>query len=199
MAETNANEVLNGENKAEENKTPDEKLTAPPVVEFTDTGGDGTPGEQPGQKEAETPPTEQTQAKTGQEKNKTVPPLNIPAPDVADGGDVVISSKDINGVFEEKRAAAKEAEKQAAEMDAEKNAPDKKIKADSPKRTSPKKHRRREKPIKRQRHRKRKNPRKRRKRIKRRQASEAAALAAQAVNPGRPRQKSKRRRRKRRR
>ena len=139
MAETNEKKVLDGENKAEENKTPTKDQTAPPVVEFTDTGGGGTPGEKPGQKEAETPPTEQTQDVTGQEKNKTVPPLNVPAPDVADGGDVVISSKDINGVFEEKRAAAKDAERQAAEMDAGKDAPDKKNQGRQPKTKTPEK------------------------------------------------------------
>jgi len=92
MAELNENKVLDGENKVEEPKTPDENKNAPVAFEFTDTGGD-----QPGQTE---PPATDTPE----------------APQVADG-DVVVPSNVIDGLFDEKRAAAKEAEKQAAAMD----------------------------------------------------------------------------------
>jgi len=76
MAEVN-------ENKVEENKIPDENLTAPVAAEITDTGGNSTPE----------------------------------APGVADGGDVVVPSNVIDGIFAEKRAIAMEAEKKAVEMD----------------------------------------------------------------------------------
>ena len=102
MAEANENKVLDGENKVEEPKTPDETKTAPVAFEFTDTGGN-----QPGQ---ENPPATETPE----------------APQIADG-DVVVPSNVIDGLFDEKRAAAKEAEKQAAEMDkGEKDPPEKK-------------------------------------------------------------------------
>ena len=81
MAETDEKKVLDGAESSEENKTPDEKQTAPPVIEVTDKGGGGTPGEQPGQKEAETPQTEAQ----GQEQGDKSPPLGAeapPAPDV---------------------------------------------------------------------------------------------------------------------
>ena len=94
MAEANEVKVLDGENKIEETKTPDENLTAPVAVDIADTGG-----EQPGQD------------KTSE------------APQVVDGGDVVVPSNVIDGIFEEKRVAAKEAEKIAAEMDKGENAP----------------------------------------------------------------------------
>jgi len=77
-----------------ENKTPDENQTAPAVVEITDTGG-----EQPGQENAPE------------------------APKVVDGGDIVVPSNIIDGLFEEKRAAAKEAEKIAAEIGKGENVP----------------------------------------------------------------------------
>ena len=115
MAEKNENEVLNGAETSQEEKTPDENLSAP--------------GDMPGQ--TETPQTEQPQSETpGQEADKT--PEN-PSPGIADtppevaGGDVVIPSNVIDGLFEDKRAAAKEAERKAAEMDTgEKDAPAKK-------------------------------------------------------------------------
>jgi len=72
MAETDENKVFDGAESSEENKTPDEKLTAPVVVEFTDTGGDGAPGEQPGQNEAEQPQQPQTDAPE-QEQNPDAP------------------------------------------------------------------------------------------------------------------------------
>jgi hypothetical protein len=80
MAETNAKEILDGENKAEENKTPEENLTAPAAADFTDTGGGDIPGEQPGQTEAEAQQTDTP----GQEQGDNAPSLDIPAPDVAD-------------------------------------------------------------------------------------------------------------------
>jgi hypothetical protein len=92
MTETNASRVFDGDNSIDENKTSDENLTAPVAAEVADTGG-----EQPGH--TETPIMETPEA-----------------PQVADG-DVVVPTNVIDGVFDEKRAAVREAEKQAAEMD----------------------------------------------------------------------------------
>jgi len=76
MAEVNETQVLDGENKVEEPKTPDENLNAPVTADIADTGG-----KQPGQEKAHE------------------------APQVVDGGDVVVPSNVIDGIFEEKRAA----------------------------------------------------------------------------------------------
>lgn len=141
MAEKNENEVLSGADTSQEEKTPDEKLTAP--------------GEQPGQ--TETPQTEQPQAETpGQEQQADTPPQENPAPGVPDtppevaDGDVVIPSNIIDGLFEDKRAAAKEAEKKAAEMEpGEKDAPAKKGRGGRPpKADKPEKQPKAEKPDK---------------------------------------------------
>ena len=82
MAEANENKVLDGENKVEEPKTPDETKTAPVAFEFTDTGG-----EQPGQ---DNPPA-----------------IDTPDPPQVADGDVVVPSNVIDGLFDEKKAAAK--------------------------------------------------------------------------------------------
>lgn len=104
MAEKNENEVLIGADTSQENTTPVENLTAP--------------GEQP---QAETPGLDTDK----QPENPALGIADTP-PEVADG-DVVIPSNVIDGLFEDRRAAAKEAEKKAAELGAgEKDAPAKK-------------------------------------------------------------------------
>jgi hypothetical protein len=114
MAEKNENEVLNGAETSQKGKTSDENLTAPVAVEFTDTSGSDTPAE-PGHGTDKTPEN--------------------PAPGIAEG-DVVIPSNVIDGLFEEKRAVAKEAERKAAEMGTrEKDAPAKKGRGGRPPKT----------------------------------------------------------------
>jgi len=102
MAETNEQEISNGENKTLETKTPDKNPTPPVVVEFAGTGGKGVPGSQSEQPKADAPQTEQQQAgKPEQTQNVNKPPLTAdapPAPVVADGA--------------VKQPAAKETEKQ---------------------------------------------------------------------------------------
>ena len=101
MAETNASENLNGEKKANENKTPDEKQAAPVAVDFKDTGGSGTPGEQSGQKQAEPPQENQPQTEK-QQKDGNTPKLDSNAPPAP-------------VMTDDKKAAEKESEKQPGE------------------------------------------------------------------------------------
>ena len=139
MAEKNENEVLNGENTAEENKTPDETQAAPVVVEFTDTGGDGTP-------------TEQAQAETPeQDKYNFIPLLDNPAPgsadappapDVADGAEKPAAEQDTAGqeaaadekLRREQEALLKALDKKADDFNKKNPAPKKK---DPPAQTKP--------------------------------------------------------------
>jgi len=132
MAEQDENKVFDGGNTSEENKTPDEKLTAPPVIEFTDTGGDGAPGEQPGQNE--TAQTEQAQADKP-EQSADAPPFDAdapPAPDVTDGEKDTAAAQDKAGqdapADEEKLRQEQEAlllslDAKADEMSKKKSAP----------------------------------------------------------------------------
>jgi len=114
MAEKNENEILNGAETSQEEKTPDENLSAP--------------GEQP--RQTETPLTEQPQVETpGQEKSDDIPPREPPAPDIADTPPAPEADKQ----------AAKEAEKQAAEQDkGEQDAPTKQRRGRQPTTFNPK-------------------------------------------------------------
>jgi len=69
---------------------------------------------------------EENEAKILDGENKVEEPKTPEAPKVVDGGDVVVPSNVIDGIFEGKRAAAKEAEKIAAEMDKGETAPSEK-------------------------------------------------------------------------
>jgi len=115
MAEKNENEVLNGADTSQEEKTPNENLTAT--------------SEQPGQ--AETPQTEQPQADTpGQGQEADTPPRETPAPDIVDTPPAPEADK---------HAAAKEAEKQAAEQEkGEQDAPTKQRRGRQPTAFNPK-------------------------------------------------------------
>ena len=139
MADTKTDEVMDGTETSQEEKTPDESLTTPATPENNDVSTVGISGEQPEQEQAEKPQSEQTPSDTPEQSgddsvldsiSKPDATLDTPTPDIADtpptpdvpdvadgDGEAVIPSNVISGSFGDKQASAEnEADRENVEQ-----------------------------------------------------------------------------------